>query len=67
MEFAYTKAAFPTAWVVAMCAAAIGTNVTSMTSWTVLASLTLIPPLVMLQWLNQPRQRRAECIRQVLR
>jgi hypothetical protein len=67
MELEYPKAAFPTAWVVAMCAAGIGTDVASMTGWTVLASLTLIPPLVMLHWLNQPRQRRAECIRQVLR
>lgn len=54
-------------WVVAAVILGITTNVNSLASWTVLASVALVPPLVMMWWWNDPRQTMSDSIQEARR
>jgi hypothetical protein len=53
-------------WVSAVCAAGIAGNVNSLSGWTVLAGLAIVPPLVMMWRWHNPRQSMSESIQEAL-
>jgi hypothetical protein len=67
MEFTYKKVALAGAWISGVCAAGLAGNAGSLSSWTVLAAFAIIPPLVLMQWRNDPAQSMSESIQEVLR
>lgn len=50
MRLDYTNATAAALWVLAMCAVGVVGGVTSLTGWTVLAGLGLLPPFVIARW-----------------
>jgi hypothetical protein len=54
-------------WVAAAIILGIAANVDSLASWTVLAGVALVPPLVMIWRWNDPRQTMSESIREARR
>ena len=67
MELVSIKASIPLFWISAVFAAGIAGNLTSFSSWTVLAGVALLPLPVMLWRWNNPRQTMSETIQEVLR
>ncbi|MBI2220570.1 MAG: hypothetical protein HYU53_05125 [Acidobacteria bacterium] len=66
MRLNYTKTTASALWVVAMCAGGFVIGVTSLTGWTVLAGLALLPPLVIGRlWKDDPSM--SERIHEALR
>ena len=66
MRLNYTKVAAAALWVLAMCAVGFTIAVTSVTGWTVLAGLALLPPLVIGRlWKDDPSL--SESIHEALR
>ena len=61
------KAVFMAAWILAACVLAYVSAPTSVAAWTVLAAVSLTPPLVMLRLWRMPSQSMSESIREVLR
>jgi hypothetical protein len=53
-------------WVLAVCAAGIAGNVNSLSGWTLLVGLAVLPPRVMMWRWNNPRQSMSESIQEVL-
>ena len=54
-------------WVSAVSMAGIAGNVTSLSSWTVLAGVAVLPPFVMMRRWNDPRQSMSQTIQEALR
>jgi hypothetical protein len=61
------KAMTAALWVFAMGTAALVADVTSFSSWLVLAGCAIVPPFVMMRYWNSPDQTVSESIQQVLR
>jgi len=61
------KATIAALWVFAMGTAALVANVTSFSSWLVLAGCAIVPPFVMMRYWNPPDQTMSETIQKVLR
>jgi hypothetical protein len=55
-----------TLWVSAVCTAGLAGNVNSLSGWTFLAGLAVLPPLVTMWWWNNPRQSMSESIQEML-
>jgi hypothetical protein len=67
MQFGYIKATVVTVWASAVCTAGIVGNLKSLSGWTLLAGIAVLPPLVMMwRWPN-PRQSMSESIQEALR
>jgi cation transporter-like permease len=67
MQLKYTRVTLAGAWISAVCAAGLVANVSSLSSWIVLVGFAILPPLVMMQWWNDPAQSMSESIQEVLR
>jgi hypothetical protein len=67
MEVKYTKITLAGAWISAVCAAGLAANIGSLSSWIVLIGFAILPPLVIMQWRNDPAQSMSESIQEVLR
>ncbi len=67
MQLKYAKVTLACAWISAVCGAGLVGDVSSLPSWTVLLGFAILPPLVMMQWWNDPAQTMSESIHEVLR
>jgi hypothetical protein len=65
MNLTYTKAALALGWVLVIVAAA--GSVTSALGWTIVATVALLPPVVVLRMWNEAPQSTSDSIRNVLR
>ena len=55
MQLNSIKAAVTAVWILAVCAAGIALNVESLSGWTVMITLAILPPLVMMwRWKDPP-------------
>jgi hypothetical protein len=66
MQLVSVRTAIAILWVSTVSMAGIAGNVSSFSSWTVLAAAGILPPLVMLQAWNEPRQSMSQSIREAL-
>jgi hypothetical protein len=67
MQLVSIKTTIALLWVSAVSIAGIAGNVNSFSSWTVLAGIAVLPPLVMMWRWNDPRQTTSQSIQEVLR
>ena len=67
MQLVSIKAVIAMLWVSGVSLAGIAANVTSLSSWTVLAGVAVLPPLVMMRQWNDPRQSMSQSIQEALR
>jgi hypothetical protein len=67
MQLKHTKVTLTGAWISAVSAAGLVANVSSLSSWIVLVGFAILPPLVIMQWLNDPAQSMSESIQEALR
>jgi hypothetical protein len=67
MHLVSIKTTIALLWVLAVSIAGIAGNVNSFASWTVLAGIAVLPPLVMMWRWNDPRQTTSQKIQEVLR
>lgn len=66
MQLDSIKATIATVWVSAVCTAGIVGNVNTLSGWTVLAGVAVLPPLVMMWLWNHPGQTMSESIQEAL-
>jgi hypothetical protein len=67
MQLEQMKVTFAAVWALAASAVCIVGSPRSLLSWTVLAGVVFLPPLVILRWWNGARQTMSENIQEVLR
>jgi hypothetical protein len=67
MQLVSIKAVMATVWVSAVCVAGIAGNLNSLSSWTVLAGVAVLPPIVMMWRWNDPPQSMSESIQKARR
>ena len=67
MQLASIKPIVAMLWVSAAFVIGIAGNVDSLSSWTVLAGVAVVPPLVMMWRWHDPRQTMSETIQEALR
>jgi Flp pilus assembly protein TadB len=67
MQLVSIKAVIATLWVVAVTIAGIVGNVNSLSLWTVLAAVALLPPVIIMRWWNEPRRSMSQSIQEALR
>jgi hypothetical protein len=67
MQLVSIKAVVAMLWVLAVSLPGFAGNVSSSQSWTVLAAVALLPPLVMMCRWNEPRQTMSQSIQKALR
>lgn len=67
MQIQTIKAAMATLWVSGVWAAGIASSVSSLPQWTMLATVGILPPLVLLWYWTVPAQSTSEAIQEVLR
>ena len=67
MHTDFVKAALMAAWVFAVGALGYMSGTTSFTGWTLLAVVSLVPPVLMVRLWNGPSQSMSETIREGLR
>ena len=67
MQLALIKAVVAAVWVSAVCIGGIAGHLSSPSSWTGLASVALLPTIVMLWLWNDPTQSLSESIREARR
>lgn len=67
MQTDLVKAALMAAWVVAVCAIGYVTGTTSFTGWTLLAVISLAPPVLIARLWRPPVPSMSEAIREVIR
>ena len=67
MHLQSVKATIATLWVSGAWAAGIASGVNSLRQWTLLASVGILPSLVMLWYWNDPRQSMSEAIQEAIR
>ena len=69
MQLVSIKAILAMLWVSAVSIAGMGIagNLNSLSSWTVLAAVAVLPPLVMMRQWNDPRQSMSQSIQEALR
>ena len=66
MKLESIKATVATVWVSAVCISGIAANLKSLSGWTVLAGVAVLPPVVMMWQWNNPRQTISESIQEAL-
>jgi hypothetical protein len=62
MPFEYRKATFAVLWVLAVGAGGFSAHVASVPGWIILATMALLPPLIMLRLWNDPPKTMSESI-----
>lgn len=67
MQIDYVKAALMAGWILAVSALAYGFGTTSFAGWTLVAVLSVVPPVLMGRLWSAPSQSMSESIREVLR
>jgi hypothetical protein len=67
MQLESIKATVAVVWIAAVCAAAIASNLQSLSGWTVLIGVAVLPPLVILWQWNHPAQTLSESIQEARR
>lgn len=67
MQTDLVKAALMAAWVVAVGALGYLTGTTSFAGWTLLAAVSLVPPVLMVRLWSPPAPTMSEAIREVIR
>jgi hypothetical protein len=67
MQTDFVKAALMAAWVVAVGALGYMTGPTSFAGWTLLAVVSLVPPVLMVRLWSPPSPSMSEAIREVIR
>ena len=67
MQLESLKATLAALWISAVCAAAIAGNLQSLSGWTVLVGIAVLPPLVMMWRWNHPPQTMSESIQEARR
>jgi hypothetical protein len=67
MQLDSIKALIVGGWVLGLGAIALSVNLTSVTGWSVLVGLGLLPPVIMLRMWRQPEQTTSESIREAIR
>ena len=67
METEHVKIASIAAWIIAVGFLGYISGITSLAGWTVLAAVSVIPPVVMMRLWRLPAQSMSESIREVLR
>jgi hypothetical protein len=67
MQLESIKAIVAAMWVSAVCAAAIAGNLQSLSGWTVLVGVAVLPPLVMMWRWNHPSPTMSESIQEARR
>jgi hypothetical protein len=67
MPLEYTKAIFAISWILAVCAVGFTAGATSVSGWSALAVIAVLPPVVMLLLWNDPPQSMSESIREARR
>ena len=67
MQLVLVKTIIAVLWISAVSIGGIAGKVNSFSSWTVLAAVAVLPPLVMMRWWNHPRQTMSESIQEALR
>ena len=67
MQLDSIKATVMAAWVSVVCTAGIAGNLRSLSGWTVLVGLVVLPPLVMMWRWNDPRRTMSETIQEAFR
>jgi hypothetical protein len=67
MQLVSIKAVLATVWVSAVCIAGIAGNLNSLSSWTVLAGVAVLPPIIMMWRWNDPPQTMSESIQEARR
>jgi len=67
MQLKYRKIACAAVWILAMGVVGVAGHVTSLFSWTVLACVALLPPMVMLRLWKDPVPSMSESIQKALR
>ena len=67
MRLVSLKSIIAILWISAVSIVGIARNLDSFSSWTVLASVAVLPPLVMMWRWNDPRQTMSETIQEALR
>jgi hypothetical protein len=67
MQLDPIKAALTSLWISGVCTAGITGDVKTLSGWTLLASLAVLPPLVMLWRWSNPRPTMSERIQEALR
>jgi hypothetical protein len=67
MQLVAIKAVVAAAWVSALGAAGLAADVKSLSGWTVLVGVGLMPSLVLLWWWNDAHQTMSEAIQEALR
>jgi hypothetical protein len=67
MKLKYAKVMLACVWICAVSGAGLVGDVSSLSSWTVLAGFAILPPLILMQWWNEPAQTISESIHEVLR
>ena len=67
MQLHFIKAVSAAVWVSALCGVGLVGNATSLSAWAILAVFAVLPPLVMLRYVNDPAQTMSQSIQEVLR
>jgi hypothetical protein len=67
MRLNSVKATVSAVWVSAVCAAGVAANVGSLSGWTVVTGLAILPPLVMMWRWNDPPATMSEIIQEARR
>jgi hypothetical protein len=66
MQLESIEATVANVWVSAVCTAGIAGDLRSLSGWTVLSDLAVLPPLAMMSRWNSPRQSMSESIQEAL-
>lgn len=67
MQVISIKATIAVLWIFAVCTAGIAGNLSSLSSWIVLAGVAVLPTLVMMRWWSAPHQTMSQTIQKALR
>jgi hypothetical protein len=67
MQLLSIKVGVAILWVLAVCVAGIALNANSLSGWTVLAGVAVLPPIVMMWRWNDPPQSMSESIQEARR
>lgn len=67
MTLQHMRVTLAVLWVLAVGVAGIAADVVSLSGWTILAGVALIPPVVLLKFWNRPPKTLSESIQEALR
>jgi hypothetical protein len=67
MSSEYTKTTLAAVWVLAVCVVGFSAHISSPSNWIVLASIAVVPPIVMRRFWRTPAQTMSESIHEARR